>query len=951
MTREEAQIQNSSTIALFQIMTQAMTDVERLVETAYATLLGLEGDFSNAVTRQAYWIEQINSGHIARNDFAEEFLYLAENEPGNLTAEEVAHNVRAVPAVVDTADKLVTQWQLEGRSLEDLAPQEVNEAAQALREAIVQESNGVISGNTPVPNESGNTQPAPGVTGDNTSSAKPGSDAIQILSVGDVLATAQLPRKFEISLEPSTLYLSAGEYGALTHALGKASNADQWDGFAYHLYGEVEELTLLEDGVIQQAQSVLGDGFASFDAVQRLIELNSAWQGHPIVIGTPEQHQATTLIVGKDYLPGLQVNSDDLLDGKIDLTPWDSVYLQLQDLSLSGERLIELAQWYQSIQYPHWKTIVFSGSAEVTLEEYTQLDKVAPYFLNEMHNIQVSFQSADELPVLSMYEATQLIEKTLYPNQHYFEAVDIELPPFILEDHYHALTDNTRWRAVEARSMAEKVRVSEPVTSSEATELKRWGNFDEQSIQPLLSVTRDDANVNYAHNTYEAVGFSSASATLDTFFGETLIFRGDNSRVAFSNTSHYDGNISVVLRGSDNVLNLQGLGSGLSDLEVLLGSDTRENVIDAGQLSGDISLVTSQREWGLMNSGGESQLKGLKADSVTGKVEVSTQGKSFGLTGTFRADNAKALVLHAEQGNIVDVAQWASWQFNRVEDATLIASGGDIYLSGPMTLANGSSLHADVSVHNTVSLSRITLSKDVESGAKPDTFSFTTQGEGHVFISNESFRLDDNLSVAFETFTLVADAHSTSLWLDEVSSLVASGSGDTLDIASLFLTQNDSHLDFSEFSGDLSLNLRWFEAWEDLSLTPSHEILLGQGGNRIGNSEGASRDSKISVSYVFDKNSLHLELAQSFHGFPQDALFDVGNDVLNFSSIDKLTLSGMQFNGQTFNGATDESFNTFLNDVNWTSRDTHIQHEDFDLDILLAGINAWELKIDNFVFA
>ncbi|WP_075881498.1 M10 family metallopeptidase C-terminal domain-containing protein [Vreelandella massiliensis] len=135
MTREEALAQNANAIALFNALVSGNDDTEALVDEAYANLLGLEGDFSNAAERKAFWINQFESGDVTEENFAEEFLFLAQNEPGDLTEEEQAFNTGAVPTVAEASNGVAAQLEAEGRSIQDLTGEEVAEFAQSIRES------------------------------------------------------------------------------------------------------------------------------------------------------------------------------------------------------------------------------------------------------------------------------------------------------------------------------------------------------------------------------------------------------------------------------------------------------------------------------------------------------------------------------------------------------------------------------------------------------------------------------------------------------------------------------------------------------------------------------------------------------------------------------------------------------------------------------------------------
>lgn len=137
MTREEALEINAAAAALFDVL-QVATNFQELVDNAYANLLGLEGDFSNAASRKAFWIEQLESGALSEDDFASEFLFLAENVPGNLTEEEQAYNKGAVPAAVEASNAVVEQLKAEGRDIQDLTGEEIIEVTQSIREAASQ---------------------------------------------------------------------------------------------------------------------------------------------------------------------------------------------------------------------------------------------------------------------------------------------------------------------------------------------------------------------------------------------------------------------------------------------------------------------------------------------------------------------------------------------------------------------------------------------------------------------------------------------------------------------------------------------------------------------------------------------------------------------------------------------------------------------------------------------
>lgn len=139
MTREEVLVLNSATAAFFNryVTTQLDTEVSFsvLVDNAYANLLGLVGDFSNAETRKGYWIKRLESGDLSRDDFVDEFLFLAENAQGQLSNEEFTYNRAAVPATrdeVDAQQKVLGEWSsVEGSVLQTVRDAVAEAATQA----------------------------------------------------------------------------------------------------------------------------------------------------------------------------------------------------------------------------------------------------------------------------------------------------------------------------------------------------------------------------------------------------------------------------------------------------------------------------------------------------------------------------------------------------------------------------------------------------------------------------------------------------------------------------------------------------------------------------------------------------------------------------------------------------------------------------------------------------
>ncbi|WP_075881499.1 hypothetical protein [Vreelandella massiliensis] len=98
---------NRDTAAQLQVEAMAdipATDYTTLVEWTYSNLLGLE-DVSQE--RIQFWVDYLNGdlerGQLAAEDLAETFMDLAENEQGQLTAEEFAYNQSATAAVTAAA--------------------------------------------------------------------------------------------------------------------------------------------------------------------------------------------------------------------------------------------------------------------------------------------------------------------------------------------------------------------------------------------------------------------------------------------------------------------------------------------------------------------------------------------------------------------------------------------------------------------------------------------------------------------------------------------------------------------------------------------------------------------------------------------------------------------------------------------------------------------------------
>lgn len=149
MTREEALEMNAAAAALFNALTPGGSDLAELVETAYTNLLGLEGDFSNAETRKAFWVDQLETGAVARDDFAGEFLYQAENVPDGLSDDEQSYNQAAVPAISDASRSFVAQLAEEGRSVAELSPEEIVDAATSIRETASQAGKNAAPGTPP----------------------------------------------------------------------------------------------------------------------------------------------------------------------------------------------------------------------------------------------------------------------------------------------------------------------------------------------------------------------------------------------------------------------------------------------------------------------------------------------------------------------------------------------------------------------------------------------------------------------------------------------------------------------------------------------------------------------------------------------------------------------------------------------------------------------------------
>ena len=135
MNYEDSLVENANAIALFRVLGEDIDENEQLVEDAYANLLGLEGDFSNSAARKGYWIERLESGDLSADEFAEEFLFLAENEPGNLTEAEVAYNEAAVPAARKSSDQVAEQLEAEGTDIGDLTPDQAREQMQSVTQA------------------------------------------------------------------------------------------------------------------------------------------------------------------------------------------------------------------------------------------------------------------------------------------------------------------------------------------------------------------------------------------------------------------------------------------------------------------------------------------------------------------------------------------------------------------------------------------------------------------------------------------------------------------------------------------------------------------------------------------------------------------------------------------------------------------------------------------------
>lgn len=142
MTREELTALNQNPVAFFNQYQNNQLDspvtIEQLVEDAYAIFLGLTGEFSNASKRKEYWINRLESGDLSREDFAEEFIYLAENVKGQLTVEEFALNRQVMPVVRESADE---QQALRGEPA-TLSPEMVADVIAMMSEAANEAGSG-----------------------------------------------------------------------------------------------------------------------------------------------------------------------------------------------------------------------------------------------------------------------------------------------------------------------------------------------------------------------------------------------------------------------------------------------------------------------------------------------------------------------------------------------------------------------------------------------------------------------------------------------------------------------------------------------------------------------------------------------------------------------------------------------------------------------------------------
>lgn len=153
MTRTEALNTNAAAAAVFNVLTQDTTDVEALVDAAYANFLGLEGEFSNAADRKAFWVEQLQSDALSTDDFASEFLFLAENEPGQLTQAEQTYNQTTVPTTVEAADTFVAQLAADDRSVAELSVDEIVQASLFSHDVVSEIDQSVVedTDSTPTP--------------------------------------------------------------------------------------------------------------------------------------------------------------------------------------------------------------------------------------------------------------------------------------------------------------------------------------------------------------------------------------------------------------------------------------------------------------------------------------------------------------------------------------------------------------------------------------------------------------------------------------------------------------------------------------------------------------------------------------------------------------------------------------------------------------------------------
>lgn len=117
MTRDDAAVANAGAVDLFNArhglnLSSAFAQnasPSSLVDAAYSQLLGLSGDFTNAAERKGYWIDQLQSGALSTADFADEFLFQAENVPGRLDQQAVTYNQAAVPALTNATRALLQE--------------------------------------------------------------------------------------------------------------------------------------------------------------------------------------------------------------------------------------------------------------------------------------------------------------------------------------------------------------------------------------------------------------------------------------------------------------------------------------------------------------------------------------------------------------------------------------------------------------------------------------------------------------------------------------------------------------------------------------------------------------------------------------------------------------------------------------------------------------------------